>query len=215
MEPFQLPTYPSLTSTYKAPPLNFGSSTSGGITSQDWKKAAAGGLGTLAGASTPFLNQLLAPYIGDEAAGYLFGTPSGYRQLDLYNPYQLQQMQNLLGQGMNQYANPTQGFEPIAQAAQSRFKNETLPDIMQRFNAMGSNMLSSPALGSQLASAGSQLQENLAAMQSQYGLNNQQNALQALQLGMTRPFDTVKEEGTQGAFQQILPILMQLGMMFI
>lgn len=156
---------------------------------------------------------------GFEGLGGMFGQGSmlggqsaSIPQLENFNPQQLQQLMTLLNSSMNQYQNPTQGFEPIQQRAMSQFNQQVVPGLAERFAGLGSNQISSPAFTSQLAGAGTDLQERLAAMESQYGLKNQANALQGLQLGFKSPYTYApRTEAQPGMLEKILPMLAEIG----
>jgi hypothetical protein len=140
------------------------------------------------------------------------GTPSQIHQIQRFNPQQQQALSQLLSMSQQGFKNPYQGFEPIAQQARSQFAQQTVPSLAERFTSLGSNNLaSSPAFASQLGAAGAGLNEGLAALQSQYGLQNRQQLLQMLGLGLQPQFDTYQTEGKPGFGQQILPALGRLG----
>lgn len=136
------------------------------------------GLGTAIGAGVGALGGGLAGLFGG-------GKEGSVEQVQKFNPQQQQILQFLLQQGQQGLQNPYGGFAPIAQQARSQFNQQTVPSLAERFTAMGQNSLGSPAFASQLGQAGSGLEEALAALQSQYGMQNQKNALQMLALGMS------------------------------
>lgn len=121
---------------------------------------------------------------GNELFDYLFGTPEGLQMLNQFSPEQQKQLHELLSQGMNQYQNQYAGFEPIKQSALNSFNQDIVPGISERFSASGRNALSSGALQSQLSGAGSDLSQRLAAMQSEYGMKNRDQAFNAMRLGL-------------------------------
>lgn len=75
-----------------------------------------------------------------------------------------------------------QGFEPIENQARRDFEQKTLPTIGERFTSLGSNALSSPAYQSQKYGSAIDLETNLAALKSQYGLQQNNQLMQLLQL---------------------------------
>lgn len=88
----------------------------------------------------------------------------------------LQLLQQLSQQQMQRQQTPFD-FAPIAQQARSQFQQQTIPSIAERFTSMGgygTGALSSPAFASQLGAAGAGLEQGLAALQSQYGLQQQE-----------------------------------------
>lgn len=102
----------------------------------------------------------------------------------------IQSAMGLLGQG-NQpdYS----GFEPFAQQAKTDFYEDIIPSLAERFTAMGGGAQNSSAFQGQLGKYGSDLAQGLAALRSQYGM--QQQGLQNQRLG------TLLSGGMQPQFQ--------------
>ena len=128
-----------------------------------------------------------------------------------FGQQQMTGLNQILQSGLSGLANPTQGFAPIAQQARSQFNQQTVPGLAERFTSMGgrgSAALSSPAFASQLGQAGAGLEENLAAMQAQYGMQNQGNLLQMLQLGLQPQYENMLQPEQQGFWESILPGLL-------
>lgn len=75
-------------------------------------------------------------------------------------------------------------FAPVAQHAMSQFASDTVPGLAERFTQLGGGgtQLGSSAFQGALGSAGAGLQESLASMGSQYGL--QQRGLDQQQQGL-------------------------------
>jgi len=94
-------------------------------------------------------------------------------------------------------------FEPIAQKARSQFQTQTIPGLAERFTALGGQ--NSSAFQGALGQAGAGLEEGLAAQGSQYGL--QQNAqiqnLMQLLLGLSSQpqFENLVFQGQPGLLQ--------------
>jgi len=105
--------------------------------------------------------------------------------------------------GMQNLQDPLSGFGPIEQEARSGFQQQTLPSIAERFGGMGQNRLSSPAFRSQQLGAGVDLERSLAAMRSQFGQQNIQNALQQLQFGLTPYSSQFYKQGSPGVGESI------------
>lgn len=122
----------------------------------------------------------------------------------------------LLNYSMNKLQNPTQGFGPIAEQARSQFSQRTVPEILERFTSSGDNRLSSGVLGSQLGAASADLERNLAALQSQYGQQNEQLGLQYANLGLTPQYETSLQaspwQGVAGGLLQQAPQWAELGL---
>lgn len=118
-----------------------------------------------------------------------------WSQQSRLSPQQLQQS-NWAGQtGMQQIQNPYQGFAPIADNAIGQYNRKVIPSLAERFSSLGSNSLSSPALGGELRESGNDLQERLAAMQAQYGLQQQGLGQSLLGMGQQPQFENVYTAG--------------------
>lgn len=144
----------------------------------------------------------------DDLKAALFGTPAQAHQVNRFNPQQMSALQQLLGQGLQGMQNPYQGFQPIEDQARTNFAQQTVPSIAERFTAMGNSASSSPLFASQLGQAGAGLEGNLAAMKSQYGMQNQSQLMQLLSMALQPQFENYMQPG-QGGFAQ--PVLQALG----
>lgn len=147
---------------------------------------------------------------------FLGGTAPQTQQFQRFTPQQQTALNQILGQATSGLQNQKPfDFAPIEQQARTQFKTDTLPSIAERFTAMGSGPRSSnfaPAL----ASAGAGLEQSLAALRSQVGLQQQgqqQNFLQnLLQLGLTPQFENAYEPRQPGFAESAgAPILQGLG----
>lgn len=91
-------------------------------------------------------------------------------------------------------------FEPIANQARSNFYNQTIPSLAERFSSMGG--IGSSGFRNTLGQAGAGLEESLAALQSQYGLQqqgmNQSNLINLLGLGLKAPFENIYQQPSPG-----------------
>jgi hypothetical protein len=132
------------------------------------------------------------------------GEEGGMKTAQTMNPEQQKYMSMLLGLGGNALQNPYAGFEPIAKRAMSQFNQNIVPSLAERFTSMGGGRLSSPAFASQLGQAGTGLEEALAAMQSQYGMQNQHNGMSMLALGLSPQFENFYQQSQPGAGENIL-----------
>lgn len=102
----------------------------------------------------------------------------GYTKKDVFTPDQLSILQQIMGQSAGNLGSAAEGFkqflpgggggEAIAQAAQSRFQQQTLPSIM---NAFGSGAKSSSALNQALAAGAANLNTDLASQLAQMQLS--------------------------------------------
>lgn len=124
-------------------------------------------------------------------------------QLPLLNPEQMSGLQNLLQFGQNKLTNPQAGFEPFANLARQRFQSQTIPSIAERFTALGNDRRSSAFEGA-LGSAASDLESQLAALGSQYGLQNEQSALNFINAGLRPTYENIIEQRRPGFFESLL-----------
>lgn len=128
---------------------------------------------------------------------FLLGYKPRVQPYSLLNPYQ-QGLQQDVGQfAMQGLQNPYAGFAPIEQRARSQFQQQTLPSIAERFASLSGGM-SSPAFASQLGQAGAGLEESLAALASQYGLQREGNLSQLLGLGLRPSQENILFPGGSG-----------------
>ena len=140
--------------------------------------------------------------------------PAQLQSVSPYDPRQLQAMQSLRQSGLDILANPSAGFVPIAQQARTRFGQQTIPMLAERFLGSGQNLASS-GLTQQLGQAGSGLEEALAAMQAQYGMQNRAQGLQALGMGLQPQYQFFQTPEQQGLLSQLLPLALQAGLGYL
>ena len=139
------------------------------------------------------------------ALDFLLGSPERMQQVQRFSPQQ-QQLQN---QSIQQALSLLQGspdaykgFQPIAQQARSQFQKSTVPSLAERFTSLGSGSQRSSAFQGALGSASSDLEQGLAALQSQYG-QNQLGSL--LNLGMQPSFESLLRPAQPGFLQSLAP----------
>ncbi len=165
------------------------------------------GAGAAIGSVVPGIGTAIGTGLGALGGGLggLFGggEKGGVKQVATVNPEQQNILKFLLQQGQQGLQNPYANFAPIAQQARNQFSQQTVPSIAERFTSMGNSSLSSPAFASQLGQAGAGLEEALAALQSQYGMKNQQQALSLLALGLSPSFQNIYQ-GSQPGFGENL-----------
>jgi hypothetical protein len=148
--------------------------------------------------------------LGGGALGLLSGLFNKPQKPQPLNP----QQQNLQNQSIQQIMNllkggqPT-GFQPIANRAQQRFQNQTIPSLAERFSALGAQ--NSSAFQGALGNAGADLQSQLAALESRYGQNQLQQLLNPAlaSLDVTREGPGFFETAGQGSLS-LLPLLLYL-----
>jgi hypothetical protein len=125
-----------------------------------------------------------------------FGKPGGINQIG--------GIDELLQQGLQQYQNPYQGFEPIGNSIGNYFKSDILPHIQNQFNAQSGGHFSSGVLGSNVASGNASLADRLSAAQAQYGQNARNSALSAIQTAKPQYY---QQGGQKGGFDYLMDIL--------
>ena len=140
---------------------------------------------------------------------------SGYQKLDVNTPDVNAELQRLLGiggqnqqqaaQGYQQFLPGGGGGQPIIQAAQNRFNQQTVPSIMNAFGA-GLNSKSGSALNQALAAGASNLNTDLGSQLA----GMQMQAAQGLG-GMGQQQTGMATQTPQFAYQQKqLPFWQQL-----
>jgi len=143
-----------------------------------------------------------------------WNTSPQLKQISTISPEQ----QNLVGQSgqgalnlLKQLQGQQFNFDPIANQAQSQYQREIVPSIAERFTSMGSGTQNSSAFSQALSSAGTGLQNSLAALRAQYGLQerglNQDLLRQLLGVGLTPTFQNYYQPGETGWGTQLLSTL--------
>lgn len=181
--------------------------------------AGAGLGGSLGGFAGNWLEDLFRSGGKDfglgSAESFISGNPGGFEQVSSFAPWQQQYFQQLAQMGQQGLQNPYQGFEDIANYSRNQFQNTTLPSLAERFAGLGSNALSSDAFQTQNQQAAKDLELGLAALRSQYGMQNRGQFANLLGMGLTPQYQNVMREGTPGAgaslFSQAAPALGKLG----
>lgn len=151
----------------------------------------------------------------DNGGGYGSAGTSGQYRFQPRFPGDLQkQYETLYGNAinrLNQRFSPGAegGINPILNQARTEFNTRTIPGIAEAFTALpGSGGQRSSAFQGALGAAGAGLNENLAALQGQYDLEQQGQMMRLL--GMS-PYENVYEAGTPGTQGsqggQIIPAL--------
>lgn len=134
--------------------------------------------------------------------GALTSKKGKFQQTPLYNPQQQSAFSNILSQGLG-----NQDFGAIENRARSQFNSQTVPSLAERFTSMGGGQRSSAFQGA-LGNAGAGLEEGLAALRSQHGL-------QQTSIGLTPQFENNYFpsqpgffEGLSSGFNQGLPSML-------
>jgi hypothetical protein len=154
--------------------------------------AAINGMGQQGGGLPPLVQQRFdqnSPVTYTQPGpGFWSGTNANISYYPQYEPEQNYVLDQLLRGGLGNLQNLQRpDFEPIAERSQREFATQTVPSLAERFTSLGGGQRSSAFQGA-LGQAGSDLQSQLAALRSKYGLEaNQQQFNQAipqLQLGL-------------------------------
>ena len=140
-----------------------------------------------------FKNKILKP-----AGEFVAGSPGGYEQVSQYEPHQRNALNFVLSDAIANLQNPQQGFEPFENEAIRNFNDRTIPALIETFQG---GRLSSPLFQKQLGYAGRGLESMLASQKAQYGLENKNQALSQLQLGLTPQTSTTYFGATPRALQ--------------
>ena len=146
---------------------------------------------------------------------FFSGTDPSVRQAPTLTPQQQQTSSQLLG--LMPQLQQSFNFEPIAEAAQQRFQQQTMPGIAERFGGMQAKR--SSGFNQATANAYRDLQTNLAAQQSKFGIQSQGHLAQLLGLGMKPQFENIYEPGEESPFGsflgQALPAALHGGAAFL
>jgi len=135
-------------------------------------------------------------------------TPGQFKQApSAYTEPQQGGFMQALQMALSQLQNPTAGFQPIAQKYQRQFQTDILPSIAERFASMGAGAQDSSGYQSALTGAGMDLSENLAGMESQYGLQQQQLGQNLLGMGLTPQNQFAYQDPQQSGIMRILQML--------
>ena len=178
-------------------------------------------------------------------SNFFTGTPSYSKEFNRFTPEQLGVLNNLLGllgggqttqnfqnspftQAFNQGQQTSPiNFAPIEAQARRGFYQNTVPTLAERFTSLGgSGTARSSGFAQALGQAGTNLESNLAAQKSKYdfagqGLQNSANAqrfnqaMSALQLGLTPQFENTYFPAQPGFNQTVLPAAAQTGLQLL
>ena len=141
------------------------------------------------------------------------------QQVPIRSPQQIAGQNQLLQTGLSGIQNlPNANFGPIAQQARTQFNTQTIPGLAERFTSLGGGQRSSAFQGA-LGQAGSGLEEALASLEQQFGLQNrgqEQNFLSnLLGMGMQPQFENIAQPKGPGfgsalgsGLGAILPLLL-------
>ena len=132
---------------------------------------------------------------------FLFGNPGRMQQTPLYTPQQTSTMNQLMGTAMQGLGNNQFDFAPIEAQARKGFSQQTIPSLAERFTSMGSGGgQRSSAFQGALGGAGADFESNLAALRSQYGLQQQGNMMNMLGMSLRPQFENNYFPSSGGLF---------------
>lgn len=115
------------------------------------------------------------------------GSPYQQIQLPIRNPQQISGMEQLLQRGL-----AGSNFEPIAQEASRKYKQDTLPSLAERFGSLtGQGTKRSGGFERFAAQQGADLESQLGALRAQHGLKE-------AEMGLKPTFETMFSPPTQG-----------------
>lgn len=142
-------------------------------------------------------------------SSFLFGRKPQFKQFSQYGPgVQSALDQNILsglqGMGAGKF-----DFAPIEAQARKNFSTQTIPSLAQRFTSMGEGAQSTGMFQNALGRAGADLENSLAALQSDYNLQ-QQGLLQQL-LGQGR-MENMYTPRTHGLLGEVAGPLTKMGL---
>lgn len=148
--------------------------------------------------------------IGRGIKHFFAGRREKFQQVPTVTPEVMQALQQILQGGLHNLQNPYEGFEPIEQQAREQFATNTAPGIAERFTSLGGEgTRRSPNSQGAIYAAGAGLERQLAALRSQYGFENKNQALQQLELGMKPSFKNIHRPSQSGLIEdlwkQIIP----------
>lgn len=144
---------------------------------------------------------------------FFSSTPDTLRQVPLYDEATnsaLNQARQMGLQGLQQ--NPL-NFAPIEQRELSRFQQEVVPGLAERFTSLGSGAQGSSAFRGALSQGASDLGERLAGLRSQFALQSQAPLQNLLNLGTQQRFQQQFIPGSPSGLSSLLSsILPALGL---
>ncbi len=141
---------------------------------------------------------------------FFLGSPSRTQQFTNFNPQQQQAFSQILQMALQGLQNPQQGFQPIENQARTQFNTQTIPSLAERFTSMGgdSRQQSSGFAGA-IGAAGSGLEQALASLRSQYGIQNQNSLQNLLGMGLTPQYETAYTPRQPGFLESLFGSLGQ------
>ena len=135
---------------------------------------------------------------------WFWGQPAHVLQTPLFANEQGSGFQQALRQALQGLSQNNSNFGDIANQARANFNEQTIPSIAERFTSLGAGNGRSSAFGNQLGSAAANFETGLAGQQSQHNMQQFQQLLQLLGIGLTPQFENTYSAGKEGFGQQAL-----------
>jgi len=124
------------------------------------------------------------------------GREGGIERAPIGSQQQMGAQNQMLQTALSGLQGSQPSFAPIEAHARKQFKQQTLPGIMERLTSMGGQR--SSALGESLSGGAQDLESSLAAMGSQFGMQNRGQLMQMLGMGLQPQEQMFYRPGTQG-----------------
>lgn len=173
--------------------ISYGNAATGALSRAGIGAAVAGPWGAAAGG-------ILGALIG------LFSGNDPEQELAKFDP---ETQKTIMGLFQSAAQGNPQGFQPIEDRARQQFQTNTIPSLAERFTAMGGGAQRSSAFQGALGNAGSDLESQIAALRGQYGQQQINSLLPALQKDYKTNQPGFNDSLAVGAAQSF-PALMQL-----
>ena len=136
---------------------------------------------------------------------FMFGQSGQMTQNPLRSQQQMGWMNQLGSQAASGLGGHQFDFAPIEAKARQGFQQQTVPSIAERFSNMGSGGgQRSSAFAGALGQAGAGLDTNLAAMRSDYGMQQQNQLMQMLQMALQPQFENIYQPGHGGIMGSLM-----------
>jgi len=151
--------------------------------------------------------------------GFFKDTPGGMMSASQYSPQEMELMQKMASEGysgLKELLGQKFNFAPIAQQARTNFTQTTIPSIAERFSSLGTGgSQRSSAFPQLLSQGGAGLEEALAALQEQYGLQEKgmnMGALgQMMGQGLTPKWENMWRPGMEAGWKTAAKSLQNTG----
>lgn len=135
---------------------------------------------------------------------FFIGSRPEYEMLKNYAPEQENALLQMLMMGLHNQQNPYEGWEPIEKDIWNSFFSDIVPRLQTQFSASGNNSISSPVFQGITGQAAGDMSSRLAALRSQYGMQNKQFGFNQANTGLSPLYGNAQyRPGTQGLLPQI------------